>query len=213
MDMKERKFLVCSDLHGSGKAIDMIAQLQGSEEFSAIVVCGDITTYGSPPFVRKLIGSLDTKLLAVPGNCDTPETVAILEKAGCCIHARAETVDGIGFFGFGGSLPSPSAMPFEVEEETMVSGLERVAVKRGVMVTHTPPLGMNDIDHTGRHLGSPGLLGVARRSEARAVLSGHVHESRGVREDGDTVYVNPGPARGGYYAVLTLGQQVRVDLS
>lgn len=210
--MKDRKFLVCSDLHGSDKAIDMIVQLDRSEQFSAVVVCGDITTYGSPPYVRKLVESVETRLLAVPGNCDTPETLAALEKAGCSVHGRSETVDGITFFGFGGGLPSPSSMPFEMDERQMVSGLRSVAKERGIMITHTPPRGMNDLDRTGKRAGSAGVLGVVREFRPRAVLSGHIHEARGTAREGDTLFVNPGPARGGYHAVLTIGQEVRAEL-
>jgi len=212
-NMKDRKFLACSDLHGSDKAIDMIVRLERSGQFSAVIVCGDITTYGSPPYVRKLLESVGTKLLAVPGNCDTPETLAALEKAGCSVHGRSETVDGITFFGFGGGLPSPSSMPFEGDEDEMVSGLRKAATERGVMITHTPPYGMNDLDHTGKQTGSAGVLGVVREFRPRAVLSGHIHEARGTAREGDTLFVNPGPARGGYYAVLTIGQDVRAELS
>jgi len=213
MNMKDLRFLVCSDLHGSNKAIDMIVQLERSEQFSAVIICGDITTYGSPPYVRRLIESVNSRLLAVPGNCDTPETVAALQKAGCSVHGRSETVDGIAFFGFGGGLPSPSSMPFEVDEGEMVSGLQRAATQGGVMITHTPPHGMNDLDHTGRHAGSVGILEVVRELRPKAVLSGHIHEARGTAREGNTLFVNPGPARGGYHAVLTIGQQVRAELS
>lgn len=204
--------LVCSDLHGSEGAIGVLKEAEREIGPDAVVVCGDVTTYGSADYMEKLLKAFEADMLAVPGNCDTEEMLRMLEDAEVSIHRRRAEVGPYQAFGFGGGLPSSSSMPFEVEEEEMVEGLRSVAVEGGIMVTHTPPEGVNDTTLNGRHLGSKGVMDVVKEFRPALVLSGHVHEARGeVRRD-DTVFVNPGPARGGYFARVELGQEIRVEL-
>jgi Icc-related predicted phosphoesterase len=206
------RLLVCADLHGSEKAMDMITQVAGGDAFDAVVVCGDFTTYGSVEYVRDLAASVGTRMLGVPGNCDTPEDVGALEELGSSLHAMRSTVGGWRFFGFGGGPPTAAKMPFEVDEREIQRGLALVAERGGIMVTHAPALGMNDLGHNGRRMGLRGILEVARQFEPRLALSGHIHEARGACESKGTVFVNPGPAKGGFYAVIELGQRVSVSL-
>lgn len=204
--------LVCSDLHGSDEALSALRRAERDLSPDAVAICGDVTTYGSRAYMEKVLSAFESDLLAVPGNCDTEEMLMMMEEAGASVHSRRVTRHGLDFFGFGGGLPSSSNMPFEVDEGEMVSGLRSVAVMGGVMLTHTPPRGMNDADRSGRHLGSEGVMGVAEEFRPRAVLSGHVHEARGQLTAGGTLFVNPGPARGGHYAVVEMGQAAEARL-
>ncbi len=204
--------LVCSDLHGSDEALAALRRAERETSPDLVVVCGDVTTYGSREYMARLLDNFDSDILAVPGNCDTDEMLAMLEEAGASVHGRRVRKAGLDFFGFGGGLPSSHHMPFEVEEAEMVASLRSVATKGGVMVTHTPPNGANDTDRTGRHIGSDGIMEVVRESAPRLVLSGHVHEARGQCSIDGTVFVNPGPARGGRHAVVELGQGTAVRL-
>lgn len=204
--------LVCSDLHGSDDALKLLRRAETANGPDVVVVCGDFTTYGSAGYMRRLLGNFEAEMLGVPGNCDTDEMLRMLEEAGGSLHGRSVHRAGLDFFGFGGGLPSSMGMPFEVDEEDMASGLRAVAVRGGVMVTHTPPRGVNDLNGSGTHLGSQKLKDVADEFGPRLVLSGHVHEARGEHSEGGTLFVNPGPARGGYYAVIELGQEADVRL-
>jgi hypothetical protein len=44
------------------------------------------------------------------------------------------------------------------------------------------------------------------------VLSGHIHEDRGIVEKDGTVFMNPGPAKEGYSGLLELGEVPKVEL-
>jgi hypothetical protein len=204
--------LVCSDLHGSTEALDALRRAEMELSPDAVAMCGDVTTYGSREYMEKVLSAFESELLAVPGNCDTEEMLVMLEEAGASVHSRRVERGGLQFFGFGGGLPSSAHMPFEVDEADVVAGLRSVAVRGGVMLTHTPPRGMNDVDRAGRHLGSEGVMSVVREFRPRVVLSGHVHEARGQRSEDGTMFVNPGPARGGHHAVVELGQTVTARL-
>jgi Icc-related predicted phosphoesterase len=211
--LEEQVLLISADLHGSDDAIELLKDAERRLSPSVILICGDLTTYGSRRYMDKLLKSFSSPLLAVPGNCDTQEMLEMMEEAEVSLHLRRRKLGSLDLFGFGGGLPSPADMPFEVEEGEMVSGLRSVAVRAGVMVTHTPPFGANDLDRNGMHAGSRGLREIADQFEPRAVVSGHIHEGRGILEENGVVYVNPGPARGGFYAVLRLGDKVRAELS
>lgn len=204
--------MVCSDLHGSDEALALLRRAEKEMSPDVVVACGDLTTYGSADYVSRFLSNFDSDILAIPGNCDTDEMLSMLEEAGVSLHARRIRKAGLEFFGFGGGLPSPSHMPFEVEEGEMVSRLRSAGERGDVMVTHVPPRGMNDSDRSGRHLGSAGVMGVVEELRPRLVLSGHVHEARGCASMDGTVFVNPGPARGGFYAKVEVGQTVVAEL-
>lgn len=210
-ELKELRILACSDMHGSSEALQMLKRAEKASEYDLMIVSGDFTTFGSTQFTKKFLSSFDTKILAVPGNCDVPDTVAVLEDGGASVHNMQAEVSGWKFFGFGGSPPGGSNMPFEVEEDILERSLRSVAVKDGVMVTHMPPYGMNDVDHQGLRRGSRGILRVAQEFKPVLAISGHIHESRGKVLTKDTAFVNPGPSKSGFYASILLGDAVEVE--
>lgn len=211
--MQDVNLLVCSDLHASEEALEMIGRLAVPEDYDLVVICGDFTTYGSLDYVKRLLTRIkDVLVLAVPGNCDMPDIVNLLEKEHTSLHNRRVKFGGWQFYGFGGSIPTSSQMPFEVDEKVIESSLRSVAVKHGVMVTHQPAYGMNDMGRSGKHAGSKSILRIAQEFAPRLALAGHLHESRGTATAGETLFVNPGSARNGFYASVWLGDEIRVKL-
>jgi putative phosphoesterase len=210
--MMDFSLLVCSDLHGSTKAIEVLRNAVEDDPFDAVVICGDFTTNGSLKYVNEVLHSVQVPILGVPGNCDTKAIADLLDRAGASVHGRRVEVKGLRFFGFGGAPPSQYGMPFEVDEETMAQKIREVGVPRGIMVTHTPALGMNDLSKTGHKMGSEALLEVAREFRPRLALSGHVHEARGEAVSHGTLFVNPGPAKDGCFAKVRIRQSTTVSL-
>ena len=210
--MTDLRLLICSDLHTSEDAMSMLKSAALEDDYDLVLVSGDFTTYGSPEFVRRFLRAFRMRVLAVPGNCDTRDLLRMLEGADACVHDKCVNIDGIGVYGFGGGLPSPAKMPFEIDEAVMVSSLRSNATTGGIMITHVPPLGMNDTGRQGKNLGSAGILKVASEFTPILAVSGHVHEARGVVTQGGTVFVNPGPAKDGFYAKAVVGQKVSVEL-
>lgn len=211
--MRDLNMLACSDLHASEEALEMVARLSDPDEYDLVVICGDFTTYGSLDYVTRLLKRMKGLfVLAVPGNCDMPEIVALLENKHVSLHNRRVDFGGWQFFGFGGSVPTGMRMPFEVDEKVIESSLRSIAVKRGVMMTHQPAYGTNDMGRSGKHAGSRSILRVMQEFAPRLALAGHLHESRGAITLGETVCVNPGSARDGHYASIWLGDDIRVKL-
>lgn len=209
--MKDLELLVCSDMHGSASALDVLAEALSTKRYDAVVVCGDFTTFGTTEYTKTFLKKLDTRVIAVPGNCDIPDTVSALEAANASVHNAVAEVGGWKFFGFGGGLPTNSGMPFEVEEDILERSLRAIAVEGGVMVTHVPAYGMNDTLRSGHHGGSKGILRVAKEFKPVLALSGHIHESQGRVLSASTVFVNPGPAKNGTYASVHLGDTMDVQ--
>ncbi|UCE80403.1 MAG: metallophosphoesterase family protein [Methanobacteriota archaeon] len=207
--MKDVDILVCSDLHGSKRAKKLLRDALEDDQFDVVVICGDFTTGGSTKYVHEVLKLIDTPLLAVPGNCDSVVVASLLQEQNKSVHSRRVDIAGVKFFGFGGAPPSPHHMPFEVEEGIMAEKLRSAAVRGGVMVTHTPAYGMNDLSSYGHHMGSKAILEVAKEFRPRLALSGHIHESRGSEVSKGTMFVNPGAAKDGYYAKVRLGKNVR----
>lgn len=209
--MKELKIMACSDLHGSKDALTKLAAVVDSGSFDLVIVCGDFTTFGTTDYTKEFLKRMKCRVLAVPGNCDVPDTVGVLEEAHASVHNARVVVDGWDFYGFGGALPSGSDMPFEIAEDLLERSLREVAVADGVMITHVPAYGMNDSTRFGNHGGSEGVLRVAQEFKPVLALSGHIHESQGRALNKDTIFVNPGPARHGCYASIVLGESADVE--
>ncbi len=208
--MAELKLLVCSDLHGSEHALRMLERASEAADFDAVIICGDFTTFGTTEFTSKVLTRFKKRIFAVPGNCDIPQTVEVLEERNASIHNLQDEFKGWKFFGFGGALPG-GGTPFEVQDDILERSLRSVAVQGGIMVTHCPAYGMNDLTKDGRHLGSQGILRVANEFKPVLAVSGHVHEAQGRVVAKDTMFVNPGSARGGRYASVTVGEDVDVE--
>jgi Icc-related predicted phosphoesterase len=60
-----------------------------------------------------------------------------------------------------------------------------------VLITHGPPNGILDLtQHTQLHVGCPYLLEKVKRIKPKVHVFGHIHEARGVHEEGGTTFVN-----------------------
>jgi Icc-related predicted phosphoesterase len=186
-----------------------------------LVVGGDITTFGSPDDAEHAIGEwrpLALRLLAVAGNCDSPEIDARLVELGVSLDARGVVVDGVGLFGASAAAHSPLHTPYEVPDEELgrraEAGLADVDGARvRIFCPHSPPYDTAcDRLRLGKHVGSPALRGFVDREQPDVLLCGHIHEARGVDQLGKTQVVNPGPVASGHYALVEIGDDVSVQL-
>jgi len=206
------RIYLASDLHGSERAERMIREDLASLRPDVFVAAGDLTDFGPASRARELFADLPVPALAVPGNCDPPETVAVLEALGVGLHARKATVGGRTFVGIGGSNPTPFEMPFELTEEEIRDVLQRHIEPGAIIVSHPPPHGYVDVAHVGGHVGSTALRDVIEAHAPPLVLCGHIHEARGVARHGPTTIVNAGAANRGHRALIEIDGEVRVKL-
>ena len=215
------RVFVASDFHGSVKALREAAY--GIEDVHAdvVVVCGDITNFGSIREARDLLSPLvrlRLPILFVPGNCDPPSLAAVDIGGARCVHGVCEICGDLMFVGVGGGLVSPFRTPFEMTEKEIMrvlnQGFKHTLARRWtVLISHSPPKDTKvDATREGKHIGSVSIRRLIEDRRPDIVFCGHVHEARGTDQIGDTLLVNPGPARHGHYALADFNEKIQVML-
>lgn len=186
-----------------------------------VVIPGDITHFGSVQNARELLlplVKLQLPIFFVPGNCDPPSLADINLKSARCIHGSCETYDNVMFAGVGGCPISPFNTPFEMTEDEIMKVLNQSFKQCQpkpwlILVSHTPPKNTKlDATFSGGHVGSSSVRQYIEDKEPSIVFCGHIHEARGIDRIGNTVIVNPGPARHRQCAVASLNEKIEVHL-
>jgi hypothetical protein len=206
------EILVISDIHGRLERLSLIRDEIADAD--VVVLTGDITNFGGREAAREILKpllNLSKQLFAVPGNCDLQEVNELIKELKVSLHSRSSVVEGVGFFGAGGSNPTPFATPQEYREEHLIemlesgySGIKDLSTK--VMVTHAPPFGTKlDLTSAGVHAGSRAVKEFIKKMKPEVALCGHIHEARGVAKVASTTVVNPGAFHMGY-AIIELNE-------
>jgi len=216
------KVLATADFHGSLEASRRAALKAKSIGADVVVVCGDVTHFGSFKDAEKVLSpltALKLPVLYVSGNCDPPSLIERRIEGAQCIHGACQTIENLSFIG-AGSVPvdrvHPS--PLDISEEEILAaltqGLKKCASSHSVVVVaHSPPINTKlDMAHFGGHVGSPSLRQFIEQTQPSVVFCGHIHEARGIDYVGDTVVANTGPARHGYCATADFNGKVEVQL-
>ena len=81
-----------------------------------------------------------------------------------------------------------------------------------ILLTHGPPCSIGDKTIHGNHEGCVDLLNAVRRVKPKYHLFGHIHEAYGIDKIGDTIIVNPGPARHDRCAIVDFNERIKVQL-
>ena len=212
------KILCITDIHSHIEQFQYI--LNKSANVDLILLGGDITNFGQPVDVEKIVHlaqAIDIPILAVAGNCDSASIDRRLLDLGVSVAGRGVIIDGVGVHGVSAAPPWHSGM-YEFPEEELLKQLEagyaQVQNARWrVVLAHAPPKGIK-LDRTllFQHAGSAALREFVEKTQPSLVVCGHIHEARGVEMLGRTTVVNCGPARSGNFAIARLGDHVQVDL-
>lgn len=200
------RIFAIADPHGNYSKIKGLLEKAGKIDLA--LVAGDITNFGPDEKALELFKLFDVPVLAVPGNCDHPSILKVLDDSKAVnLHQRSYTVDNTVFIGSGGSNPTPFCTPFEIQECDIAPELEemvKVAESNNmkiVLLTHAPPYGVLDEIPSG-HVGCTSFSALIGKAEL--IVCGHIHEARGVVRTKGTVVVNPGMAAAGYAALIEM---------
>jgi Icc-related predicted phosphoesterase len=219
---KRLRVFVASDFHGDSRVFLEVASKIKDLHASIVIVCGDITHFGSVQEAKALLEplvKLRLPVLFIPGNCDPPSLTGVDIEGAHCIHGSSEVYGDMTFVGAGGGLISPFSTPFEITEkqleETLNRGFAQAPERRWIiLVSHHPPVNTKlDMVYSGEHIGSFAVRRFIEKNNPSIVFCGHVHEARGTDKIGDTLLVNPGPARHGHYALADFDGKIEVKLS
>jgi putative phosphoesterase len=212
------RVLALSDIHNEYTTTEKI--LSCEKEYDIVLICGDITTYGSPIEAEgaiKQFQSYGKPVLAISGNMDSPEIDDVLKRIECSINAKGIVIDNVGFFGVSAAPISPLSTPFEISEDEILqiaeAGWKDVKNTRWkVFVPHSPPYDTKlDQIHTGKHVGSKSIRTFIDKRQPDIVICGHIHEARGIDILGTSQMINCGPAAKGNYAIIQIGDSILLE--
>jgi Icc-related predicted phosphoesterase len=178
-------FLAVADIHSRTAAIQTICDAVERHAPDAVIVAGDLTSYGDAAEVQRVLGSLPGRVLAIPGNLDVSRAF----EAGIA-NSHAESLVG---------------KRIEIHGVSIVGLTSRAVAPPtpgDVLVVHEPPWGLLDDVGGGRHIGFREHLDALRRLRPKVLLCGHCHESPGVVIHGGTSVVNCTLGGGGRGALV-----------
>lgn len=214
------KLLQFTDLHNSYDFIELLHEKIRLAD--GVIISGDLTTFGpvkNAMNVLESLKSINTNLMVIPGNCDTPEVKAYLQESGFSIDRQVMPFKGYQVAGLGGSLACPTLTPNQYTEETFQDDLMNMKAiadpsEPFILVSHQPPYQTrSDQVSPEFHVGSKTIRAFIEKDQPLICLCGHIHEGIGKDRIGDTLIVNPGPAASGHYAEIHLeGEGVSVEL-
>ncbi len=178
-------FLAVADIHGRTAAIQTICDAVERHAPDAVIVAGDLTSYGDAAEVQRVLGSLPGRVLAIPGNLDVSrafEAGIANSHAESLVGKRIE-IHGVSIVGLSSRAVTPPT-PCDL------------------LVVHEPPWGLLDDVGGGRHIGFREHLDALRRLRPKVLLCGHCHESPGVVIHGGTSVVDCTLGSGGRGALV-----------
>lgn len=200
------RILAAADFHSSSRGAKMIRDAVLSQKPDLTLICGDITHFGPLAWAKVFLEDVPGDILAIPGNCDPPEMVSLLDNLGISLHAREVRKEGCTFIGLGGSSPTPFHTPFELSEYEIRRELNSLMKPDVILVTHDAPRGHLDVTGSGDSVGSTAIRRIIQKHSPVFSVFGHIHESPGILRKG-TTFVNPGPAMSGKYAIIDTDTQ------
>ena len=216
---RNMKLLALTDIHGSYDTVRTI--LTSEQTCSAVILGGDLTTRGSVDEARRAVQEVQRfgkPVFAVAGNMDPVDLDDAFDELGIGLNAKGLMLDDIGLFGVSASPFTPMHTPYEISEEEIAlrahTGWKDVQAARAtVFVPHAPPRDTKvDTIASGAHVGSTAVRRFIEQFQPSVVICGHIHEARGTDSIGASTIVNCGPAGRGYYAVITIGKTISVEL-
>lgn len=153
--------------------------------------------------VLKNIISMKSKarILCLPGNYDMDLKYTALRKND--LHMHRYTVNDLRICGYGGADVLTAGIPQRYIIKYLAGvhsgGQERQnemyrffrKVKPHIIVTHQPAYGINDRLASGGPFGSSVLRSYCDSHPVMLCMTGHTHNSWGLREQEKTVYLNP----------------------
>jgi uncharacterized protein len=214
------KIIALTDIHAHNIYCEPL--VNDIRQADLVILAGDITHFGKIAHLQIVlhkIRSLNTKILAVHGNCDFPEVLEELQHENLSIHGEIKSVNGIQLLGIGGSLPCPGVTPSEYSEQEMKEILDHSVDRlqpesEFLFISHQPPHNtFNDMLASGAHVGSKSIRSFIEKYQPLACITGHIHEGYGMDQIGRTKIINPGPFRVGNYLYLEVDKDLlKIDI-
>ena len=176
------KLLAFSDLHRNSDAAAAI--VAASADADVVVGAGDFATMGEGlEDCLSILSQLRVPLILVAGNHERLPDLQT-QCAGWrnmhVLHGNGIAIGGIDFFGVGFEIPGSGNAVLESQlSEDEGAKLLAACPAGAVLITHSPPLGIADLQRDGSHQGSQSILATVQKKQPRLHLCGHIHNAWG----------------------------------
>ncbi len=191
------KILCFSDLHRDRQAAAELVQQARSVDL--VIGAGDFANrHVGLSDTLDVLASITVPTVLVPGNGETLDELRAATEhwsAARVLHGDGCEIAGVPIWGVGGGIPvTPFGdWSYDFDEETAATLLNGCP-SSGILVVHSPPLGIVDHDADGRVRGSRAILDCVREKEPRLVVCGHIHSSWEKQGTcGESTVLNAGP--------------------
>jgi len=107
------RIVAFGDIHDRTENIGKVAGLSDAD---CVIITGDLTNFGGVGKAKKVIETVsrhNPNLYAQSGNMDQRQVESYLDELGINLHSKGLIVQGVGFFGVGGSNYTPFNTPTE----------------------------------------------------------------------------------------------------
>lgn len=186
------RILALADVHNRVRMLEEVLKMDAD----LLLIAGDFTN-GDDDVGWALDLLSNVRWFCVPGNMDPEPVWKALESSGKSLHKRKVEFEGITIGGFGGSAFTPFNTPKEYGEDEIYEALVRLMPLQ-ILVVHHCPKGADG----GTGWGSEAVRRVVEEFGPKICVCGHIHEGRGTYWINETLVVNPGPLKSGYYALI-----------
>jgi len=197
------KILAVADIHGAQYRLNLV--LKNIERYSPdlVIICGDITQFGSAELAKNLLNQIPVETLAITGNIDTLDVVRGIDESNATkIEMKRVLKKGIPFVGINGIDENQFKI---IKEKKLIDELS-------VIVSHVPPYGTKDKVFLGMHGGSKELRELVDEFKPRLVLCGHIHEDPGFTKIGNTTVVNCSMGKRGEGSLIDINENISVKM-
>lgn len=193
-------FSACGKLTEIQEFNDWLGELPHKHK---LVICGNHELSFDSSFTHPLTGHVSNKhnlldeipLLGNKKECleESVKTVNIRQYLTNCTYLEDSGVElyGLKFWGTP-HQPEFCHWAFNLKRgQEILNKWNLIPSDTDILITHTPPVGFNDLCCSGVRAGCVELLStIQKRVKPMYNIFGHVHESYGVSSDGKVVYIN-----------------------
>ncbi|MCF6150367.1 MAG: serine/threonine protein phosphatase [Candidatus Kuenenia sp.] len=208
------KIISFGDIHEDISRLSQMKQIIESADL--VIISGDITNCHGKKHAEPVLSAvkkLNNQVYAQYGNMDTQEVNSYLTDTGVNLHGKGYLIENVGIFGCGASSPTPFNTPSEITEDEIAANLLKgfnmiKDAQWKIMVCHTPPKDTAiDRISNGMHVGSTAARNFIEQHKPHVCISGHIHEAKGKDKIGDTVVLNAGMFRDGWYIEIDCNEK------
>jgi Icc-related predicted phosphoesterase len=207
------KILSVADIHGYQYRLNIVLDNIDKYEPDLVILCGDITQFGPKHVAKNFLDQIQTETFAIPGNIDTQEVLTgINESKAINMHLKFIKKNNFQFIGIGGGQPLLLNSGIENLLDKINRPIEGYIDNKTIIITHVPPLGIQDRTFFGIHSGSKELFEIIDNYKPLLVLCGHIHENPGFSKINETFVINCSMGKKGEGALINIDKNVKIKM-